>query len=136
MKLQIAMIFTSAALLLSAAEPPEVPAPITKLALFKNGVCAVIREVKPVPGSFLVKEEMEPIHGTLWFHPSDGLTVRTFRHMVPEPNLHPFKNLTASYAGHTVLISVSSGADSAPVEIAGKVIPPVPPKDRNKWERS
>ena len=63
-------------------ETPTVPAPVAKLALFKNGIGAVVRRANPPPTPFLVKDSMAPIHGTLWFMPSDGLSVRTVKHTV------------------------------------------------------
>ena len=57
---------------LAAAVEPIVPAPITGLTLFKNGLAVVERVAKPGPGPFLVDEEIEPLHGTLWFSPADA----------------------------------------------------------------
>ncbi len=112
-------------------ETPTVPAPITKLALFKNGLGTVIREAIPAPGPFLIKDPMTPIHGTLWFIPSDGLSIRTVKHTVREPNLHPFQDLTASYEGRAVQLTLSSSS-GAPTEIIGRVIRPFADKAKKQ----
>lgn len=114
-------------------EIPTIPAPVTKLALFKNGIGAVIRKANPTPTPFLVKDSMTPIHGTLWFMPSDGLSVRTVKQRVREPNTQPFQNLTASYEGRAVQLTLSGNSET-PSEIIGKVIRPVketPQKQRD-----
>ena len=46
---------------LAAAVEPIVPAPITGLTLFKNGLAVVERVAKPGPGPFLIDEEIEPL---------------------------------------------------------------------------
>ena len=114
-------------------EIPTIPAPVTKLALFKNGIGAVVRKANPTPTPFLVKDSMTPIHGTLWFMPSDGLSVRTVKQRVREPNTQPFQNLTASYEGRAVQLTLSGNSET-PSEIIGKVIRPVketPQKQRD-----
>lgn len=112
-------------------ETPRVSAPITKLALFKNGVGAVVREAVPLSEPFFIKDEMTPIHGTLWLTPYTGFRMKTVKHPVPEPNEQPFRNLTATYENREVRISLLNGSGTV-TELAGKVIRPVPPKKRNR----
>ena len=112
-------------------ETPRVSAPITKLALFKNGVGAVVREAVPLSEPFFIKDEMTPIHGTLWLTPYTGFRMKTVKHPVPEPNEQPFRNLTATYENREVRISLLNGSGSV-TEFVGKVIRPVPVKNPKK----
>lgn len=112
-------------------ETPQVSAPITKLALFKNGVGAVVREAVPLSEPFFIKDEMTPIHGTLWLTPYTGFRLKTVKHPVPEPNEQPFRNLTATYENREVRISLLNGSGGT-TELIGKVIRPVPAKNPKK----
>ena len=112
-------------------ETPRVSAPVTKLALFKNGVGAVVREAVPLSEPFFIKDEMTPIHGTLWLTPYTGFRMKTVKHPVPEPNEQPFRNLTATYENREVRISLLNGSGTV-TEFVGKVIRPVPEKNPKK----
>ncbi len=75
----------------------EVSAPVTRLALFKNGLAAVTRDVKlPDAGSHVLTLPVRPLHGTLWFSPVEGLTVRAMHSTMPEnPRVY-----TPSWSSH------------------------------------
>lgn len=116
---------------LAAAVEPIVPAPITGLTLFKNGLAVVERAAKPGPGPFIVDEEIEPLHGTLWFSPADGLTVARVNRKLSTPNYHPFNNFTATYENCRVTVELQSYGPQPAQTLTGTVVNPVkarPPK--------
>lgn len=116
---------------LAAAVEPIVPAPITGLTLFKNGLAVVERVAKPGPGPFLIDEEIEPLHGTLWFSPADGLTVARVNRRLSTPNYQPFNNFTATYENCRVTVELQSYGNQPAQTLTGTVVNPVkarPPK--------
>lgn len=52
-------------------------APITRVALFKNGVVVVARTELNLGPECLITDDIKPIHGTLWFSDMENLTART-----------------------------------------------------------
>ena len=98
-------IITSFALLgactnsLMAFDEPVANAPITALALYKNGIVSVTRTVTPPPESpFLITGRFEPAHGSLWFDSAESVRIKT----IPDNNgailvEGPQKPFTLSY---------------------------------------
>ncbi len=110
------------ACLLGAAEP-QVHAPITRAALFKNGYALIVREIPAAPGdSFLLNETITPVHGTLWAAPGDGLSITGVKRIGSEPNRNPFGNLAASYAGQAVTVTLRASGNQAPRVVSGIVV--------------
>ncbi len=90
---------------LCSAEPlPEITAPVTRLAVFKNGVAAVERQMTAPAGDFLFTQPIAPIEGTLWFSPAAGLSVERVTRPVAEPDKFPFSNLAATFAGKKITV--------------------------------
>ncbi len=125
---QVATLFAAclagSALLAGAAEP-QAKAPITRAALFKNGYALVVREIPAAPGdSFLIDETVTPVHGTLWFAPGDGLTISGVKRIGTEPNRNPYGDLSASYAGRQVTVTLRASGMAQPRIVTGTVVQP------------
>ena len=71
---------------LRAQEETAVPSRVVAAGLFKNGLAAIRREVKlPGPGTYLVDDMPEPVHGTWWVESDVALETRTTAREVEEP---------------------------------------------------
>jgi hypothetical protein len=116
-----------------------VTAPVKSVAIFKNGLAAVVREVKPpAEQPFFLNEKIEALHGTLWFSADagDALTVRLTPRMIDTPVADPFSDMTRAYLGRRVVLRVAPGAAAAAsVEMAGTVVEPSALKGRKDWSR-
>ncbi len=124
------VLLSSITIPLASAIEPIVPAPITSLTLFKNGLAAVERTAKPSPGSFLIDEELAPLHGTLWFSPSDGLAVTKVHRKLSKLNECWFDNLSATYENCNVTVELQNHGQPNSL-LTGTVINPSklsPPK--------
>ena len=98
-------IFTSCALLgalantLAAFDEPVAHAPITGLALYKNGVVSITRKVTPPPEwPFLITGKFDPAHGSLWIDSDEPVSIKS----IPDnPNAMrvegPLKPFTITY---------------------------------------
>ena len=111
-------VITAAFALSAFAAEPKVEAPVTKLALFKNGVAAVVREIKPpAEKEFIVDETIVPIHGTVWFGAADfsNLLLRTALRERERENVNPYANPVNSYLGKKVVVTIRSGENLVPL---------------------
>ena len=133
----------------AAENEPVGEAPVMALALFKNGVVSVMREVRPpAADAFLLVDKIEPAHGTLWCAASDGFRLktvsRTFEKTLDTP---PLNDVCKAYDGHQVVVTFLAATSNAlassavkgdgllaffpaeglkvPTEITGTVINPV-----------
>lgn len=127
---------------LGAAEEEQklesvVAAPIVKLALFKNGMASVIREIKvPSGNSFAFTEKIDPVHGSVWIDSPgfSNLIIRNAVRSFEKPNINPFADICRSYEGEKVTLSYTSGNNVN--IITGTVINPVPDaKKEREWSR-
>ena len=68
----------------TASDEPIAHAPITALALYKNGLTSVTRTITPPPESpFLITGKFDPAHGSLWIDSDEPVRIKT----IPEnPN--------------------------------------------------
>jgi hypothetical protein len=63
-----------------AAEEQPVTSRVVAVGLFKNGLAVVKREVKlPGPGTFLIEDAPDPVHGTWWVEGDANVETRTAR---------------------------------------------------------
>lgn len=109
---------TAAFALSASAAEPQAEAPVTKLALFKNGLAAVVREIKiPGDGAFLVDEAITPVHGTVWFGAPDfgNFLLRTAVRERERDNVDPYANPVNSYLGKKVVVTLRSGENLIPL---------------------
>lgn len=104
---------------------PIVPAPMTRLALFPDGIAAVERQMNPPPGDFLMTEVIKPIEGSLWFNPSAGLAVERVIRSIEAPNEAPFADLARTFAGKQITVFYKENKS-----ITGTVV--APPDDGNQ----
>lgn len=158
MRSTIAIIALSGLALAAGADnEPVAEAPITSVALFKNGVVAVVRTVAARGAApYLIAEKIEPAHGTLWFTPGEDLGVRTVSRAFDAPLLNPFANLTQAYEGRKVTLTMRAGAGGivfrtaaagapaaggnaaaigAPLTYAGTVVNPAAEAVAKAWSR-
>jgi len=145
------MVGVAVAGLATAAEnEPVGEAPVMALALFKNGVVSVMREVRPpAADAFLLVDKIEPAHGTLWCAAGDGFRLKTvsrpFEKTLDTPPLHDVskafdgQNVTVTFLAATSNALASStakgdgilalfpagGGAAVPTEIKGTVVNPV-----------
>lgn len=74
-----------AAHLVAAGETPA-KSNIVSIGMFKNGLAYVKRELKvPGPGTFVVDDVPEPVHGTWWVQSDAQIETRVTRREVSEP---------------------------------------------------
>ena len=102
----------------------EVKAPVTGAIIFKNGVSAVRRTVEPGKArEFDLACDIAPLQGSLWF---TGPVVSVVRREVKKPvgGTWPLSNITKTYAGKSVTLSVVSGNNQPDREISGVVWDP------------
>ncbi len=108
-----------------ANDEPMVKAPIVKAALFKNGFALVVREIKTTPEKpFLIDEELDPVHGTLWFSPGEKLAITGIKRIREVPNDNPLINLAASYENQHVTVTLKADGNEPPRVIKGTLIRP------------
>ncbi len=104
---------------------PVMPMPITRVALFKNGLAAVIRQqMHPAPPGppWLFTEEINPLHGTLWISPSAGLTVERVIRKVHRPNDNPFSEIGTTFQGKEITLRLQSNGTTPGETIRGTVV--------------
>ena len=145
----------------AAENEPVAEAPITSLALFKNGVVSVMREVKPPAkgGAFLLTDKIEPAHGTLWCTAGDGFRLTTVsRPLVKTLETPPLNDVIQSYDGLKVTVTFlaatsnalasctakgkgllalfpAGGGAAVPTEITGTVVNLVAPEQAKNFSR-
>lgn len=116
------------ALLAAAALPltgEEVKAPVTGAMVFKNGVSAVRRTVQPgKQTAFELADTIEPMQGSLWFTDPVFSVVRK-NGKKPVSGKYSLDNITKTFAGQPVVLTVSSGNNTVK-EIAGTIWDPAP----------
>ena len=115
------MLALLAALPLAAG---EVKAPVTGAIIFKNGVSAVRRTVDPgKEREFDLACDIVPLQGSLWF---TGPVVSVVRREVKKPvgGTYPVSNITKTYAGKPVTLTIASGNAQPDREISGVVWDP------------
>lgn len=123
------MLLMLAALPLAAE---EVKAPVTGAMIFKNGVSAVRRTVDPGKNKeFDLACDIVPLQGSLWF---SGPVVSVVRREVKKPvaGTYPLSNITKTYAGKTVTLTVAVGFNQPNKEITGEVWDPDAGKNEAK----
>ena len=107
----------------------EVKAPITRVAIFKNGTAAVTREIANPPETpFYMDCHLAPIRGTLWFTPGRKLEAARVVRELETPNYRPFSNLSETYAGQRVTLEIRTGS-GLPRRLSGVVIKPARPAE-------
>ncbi|MCL1856415.1 MAG: DUF4139 domain-containing protein [Kiritimatiellaeota bacterium] len=111
-KIRVWSCWAVAGLLTASAVAENEPigeAPITALALFKNGVVSVMRDVRPPAkaSAFLLTDKIEPAHGTFWCTAGDGFRLktvsRTFEKLL---ETSPFDDICKAYDGCKVVVTV------------------------------
>ncbi len=71
---------------LRAQEETPVPSRVAAAGLFKNGLAAIRREIRlPGPGTYLIDDVPEPVHGTWWVESDAAVETRTTVREVEEP---------------------------------------------------
>ncbi len=105
-----------------SAESAEVKAPVKKVALFKNGLGAVVREINfPAAGSYFLTDSLSPVHGTLWFTAPGNMLVQSVPKTFMAENPGSKGNPAVDYQGKEVQIEYSTGNGIAVA--AGTVLP-------------
>ena len=98
-------------------------APITNLAVFKNGIVSIERSItKPTFNDYFLSDDFKPIHGTLGFSPFGSVQLKKELRNIKTVSKSPFENIPALYLGKKVFVKVKSGED--PEYISGVVIDP------------
>jgi len=116
-------------LTLLAAAAEEVHAPVTGAMVFKNGVSAVRRSVEPGKlVEFDLACDIQPLEGSIWYS-SPVLSVVRQQVKKPVAGTYPISNITKTFAGKTVTLTVAQGND-ATQEVSGTVWDPKPDKAR------
>jgi len=143
----------------AAENEPVGEAPVVSLALFKNGVASVMREVRPpAADAFLLVDKIEPAHGTLWCTAGDNFRLktvtRTFEKTLDTP---PLNDICQAYDGCKVVVTflaatsnalasstakgdgflvlLSAGEGKIPTEITGTVVNPAAPEQSKTFSR-
>ncbi|MCL1920947.1 MAG: DUF4139 domain-containing protein [Kiritimatiellaeota bacterium] len=140
----------------AAENEPLGEAPITALALFKNGVVSVMREVRPpAGGAFLLTDKIEPAHGTLWCGAEGGFRLttvsRTFEKTLDTP---PLNDICKAYDGQRVTVTFlaattnalakgegmlalfpAGGGANVPTDVTGTVVNPLAPEQAKNFSR-
>jgi hypothetical protein len=136
-------LFSLAPILLLAApaspaqspEPATLQAPITHVALFKNGLAVVQRRVElPGPGRYWTVDVPDAVHGTLWLDAVVPVTARSTTRTVERPvdaaaQLDPQRDL----AGRRVSVRL---AGEPLTVLDGIVVAPSGVDERHAWSRT
>ncbi len=108
---------------LYGADEAKSKAPIVKAALFKNGYALVTREVRQIPPKpFLIDEEINPVHGTLWFFGASNLSVTSVERPGTRDNENPFGNFAATYQNRKVTVTLRTSDNEQPRIIKGTML--------------
>ncbi len=121
MKKQLMLLAAGLAGVLAAAEP-VVPAPVTRITVFQQDLAAVIRRITPQAEPFLIANDIAPLEGTLWFLPAEGLSVQKVKRELPADNPAPLQNLTESFAGQELTVTLMPQGDTPGASYTGTVI--------------
>lgn len=132
-------VFTMAILIgalhAQAAEEQTVRSRVVAVGLFKNGLATIRREVKlPGPGTFLVEDAPDPVHGTWWVESDVKVeTLAALRQVeVPAP-LGENPDLQRALAGRKVTIHFRDGQ----IPPATGTVQALPlPEDGGTWDRA
>ena len=117
------MLALSAAFALGAE---EVKAPVTGAMIFKNGVSAVRRTVRPGKATaFDLACDLVPLQGSVWFTGQVASVVRKEVQRTEKPAFWPRHNITKSFAGKKVTLILSNGQNPER-EVSGVVWDPDP----------
>ena len=118
-----------------ASEEIPVKSGIVSVGLFKNGLAVVRREVKiPGPGTYLVEDAPEPVHGTWWVRSDAPIETRvTMREMPETVRAGAPIDLQNGLVGKQVTIYFREGQIPP---ATGKVESITPPKDEKNWGRT
>jgi len=119
----LALAVSGSAEVLESKNEPIGEAPITALALFKNGVVSVMREVRPpAKGAFLLTDRIEPAHGTLWFSGAgDGFRLSTVSRVFERPlGTLPLNDICRAYDGCHVTVTFLATTANALDSFASK----------------
>ena len=137
---------------------PVAEAPIVALAMFKNGIVSVLREVKPPAGdAFLITDKIEPAHGTLWCTADEGFRLKTVSRTFEEPpDTPPLGDICKAYDGCAVTVTFLAATSNAlasceakdgglltlfaaganiPTEVTGTVVNPAAPEQARTFSR-
>lgn len=108
---------------LYGADEARSKAPIVKAALFKNGYALVTREVCQIPSKpFLIDEEINPVHGTLWFFGASNLSVTSVERPGTRDNENPFVNFAATYQNRKVTVTLRPSGNEQSRIIKGTML--------------
>ncbi len=108
-----------------------VKAPIKKLALFKNGLGAVVREIDfPNAGCYFLTDSISPLHGTIWFTAPEKMTAQTVQRIFMAPNPGNTADPALTYQGQEVQIEYSTGSGIAGV--TGTVLAAAPQTEQKE----
>ena len=118
-----------------AAEEQPVSSRVVAAGLFKNGLAAVRREVNlPGPGTFLIEDAPDPVHGTWWVESDSDVEARTALREVRRP-LRPGEtpDLQRALAGKKVTIHFRDGQ----IPAATGTVEALPlPQESDTWSRA
>jgi hypothetical protein len=118
-----------------AGEETPVKSAIVSVGLFKNGLAVVRREVKiPGPGTYLIEDAPEPVHGTWWVQSDIPVETRvTMREVSETVRAGAPIDLQNGLVGKQVTIHFREGQIPP---ATGKVEAVAQPKDQNTWDRT
>jgi hypothetical protein len=118
-----------------AAEEHRVESRVVAVGLFKNGLATIRREVKlPGPGTFLVEDAPDPVHGTWWVESEVAVeTLAALREVEMPALLGETPDLQRALAGKKVTIYFRDGQIPP---VAG-IVQELPfPKGNEAWSRT
>jgi hypothetical protein len=118
-----------------AADEQPVTSRVAAVGLFKNGLAAVQREVKlPGPGTFLIEDAPDPVHGTWWVESDADVETRSAVREVTLPLRHGENpDLQRALAGKKVTIHFRDGQIPA---ATGTVEALPSPAGNEAWSRA
>ncbi len=112
-------------------ESAEVKAPVKRIALFKNGLAAVVREINfSDAGCYFLTDPVSPVHGTLWFTGPEKMTIQTVQRTFMVHNSGNNAEPAMDYLGKEVQIEYSTGNGIAVA--AGTVLPQTVQKEASQ----
>ena len=134
MRNHLAIILATAALSSGLlAEEVSVKSSIKSVALFKNGLAVIRREVKvPGPGIYLLEDVPEPIHGTWWIQSDAPVETQVTEREVSGP-VRAALDLQLALVGKQVTIFFREGQIPP---ATGKVEAVASAKGEDAWNRS